>query len=157
MGERGPSPTPTRLKVLRGETRESRLNRAAPKPSGGGPQMPTGMSRVAQTVWRRQTKAMALTGVLTVVDADALRVYCEAVARYTQAQRRYEREGPLVKGARSGEYVKNPLHQIVRDNAALIRLYARELGFVPGAREGITVEDPVEAADSLATWEGRSS
>ena len=118
--------------------------------------MPAGMSRAAQAVWRRQTKAMALTGVLTVVDADALRVYCDAVARYAQAQRRYEREGPLVKGARSGELVKNPLHQIVRDNSVLIRQLARELGFVPGARDGITVEDMADQVDTLASWEASS-
>lgn len=157
MGERGPSPTPTKLKLLRGETRESRLNRKSPAPRGGGPAMPHGMSRAAQTVWRRQTRAMALTGVLTIVDADALRAYCDAVARYNQAERLYQKLGPLVPGARPGEQVKNPLHQVVRDNAALIRLFARELGFVPGAREGLTVTDPEQPADSLAGWEARSS
>lgn len=119
--------------------------------------MPAGMSRAAQTVWRRQTRAMALTGVLTIVDADSLRAYCDAVARYAQAERAYQKLGPLVPGARQGELVKNPLHQVVRDNAALIRLFARELGFVPGAREGLTVTDPEQPADSLAGWEARSS
>ena len=39
MGRRGPAPTPTKLKLLRGETRPSRINRAEPKP-GGVPRMP---------------------------------------------------------------------------------------------------------------------
>jgi phage terminase small subunit len=47
--------------------------------------------------------------------------------------------------------VKNPLHQIVRDNAMLIRLFGRELGFLPSAREGLRVRDD-EARDPLDEW-----
>lgn len=152
MGERGPSPLPTQIKVLRGETRETRLNRQAPKPRGSQPIMPAGMSREAQKVWRRQTKAMALTGVLTVVDSDSLRAYCDAVARYEEAERVYRIHGPLVEGAH-GQTVKNPAHQVIRDNAALIRLFARELGFVPGAREGLHVGEPDAPRSGFAAWE----
>lgn len=153
MGERGPQKMPTSLKLLRGETRESRLNRRAPKPVGPGPTMPADMSPEAKAVWRRQTKAMALSGILTVVDTDSLRAYCEAVARYTKAAKLLEESGPLVRGMRGAELVRNPLHQVVRDNAILIRLFARELGFVPGAREGIHVGDPERAGGAFADWE----
>jgi P27 family predicted phage terminase small subunit len=92
------------------------------------------------------------TGVITAADHDALRCYCEAVARYEQAARLLVSSGPLVRGARSGELVKNPLHQIVRDNADLIRLYARELGLTPSARSGLTgrAEDVADALDAFA-------
>jgi P27 family predicted phage terminase small subunit len=149
MGERGPSKMPTTLKLLRGERRESRLNRAAPKPAGGGPVMPADMSASAKQVWRRQTEALEATGILTAVDGDSLRAYCEAVARYQHAAVLLEQSGPLVRGARGGELVKNPLHQVVRDNAVLIRAFAKDLGFLPSAREGLktpdTERDPLEA------------
>ncbi len=151
MGKRGPAKMPTQLKVLRGEKREERLNRSAPKPGGGKPVMPTGMSTESQKVWRRQTKAMAATGVLTAVDADCLRAYCEAVVRYTSAAQTLEASGPLVKGARSGELVKNPLHQVARDNAMLMRLFARDLGFLPSARESLHARDDKEQ-DPLEAW-----
>jgi P27 family predicted phage terminase small subunit len=88
--------------------------------------------------------------VITGLDGDALRIYCEAVARYEYAAELLERAGPLIRGARAGEMVKNPLHQIVRDNADLVRAYARELGLTPGARAGLTAPpadsgDPMEA------------
>lgn len=153
MGERGPAKTPTKLKLLRGETRESRLNREAPKPQGSQPRMPRDLDAAARAVWIRQTKAMRLTGVLTLVDSDTLRAYCEAVARYVQAQKLYRTRGPLVAGARKGELVKNPLHQVVRDNAMLIRLLGRELGFVPSAREGLHVASDDEAPTDFAAWE----
>ena len=150
MGKRGPAPMPTPLKLLRGETRSSRLNRDAPKPRGDKPVMPSDMTDAAKRVWRRQMAGMGELGVLTSVDRDSLRAYCEAVSRYETAASLLEQSGPLVRGARQGELVKNPLHQVVRDNAMLIRLFARDLGFVPSAREGLHGRgsddvDPLEA------------
>ena len=145
---------PTELKVLRGETRPDRLNPRAPKPAGSRPVMPRGMSARSRAVWHRQTRAMALTGVLTVVDSDTLRAYCDAVARYEEAEAKYREQGPLVEGARAGELVKNPLHQVVRDNAMLMARLATLLAFVPSAREGIHVDDDRgKPTDSLSSWE----
>jgi P27 family predicted phage terminase small subunit len=101
----------------------------------------------------------AQTGVLTGVDTDALRIYCEAVVRYEYAAVRLEQSGPLVRSAerRSGELVKNPLHQIVRDNADLVRAFARELGFTPSARSALTAVKGSDEPDALDRWlAGRS-
>lgn len=150
MGKRGPAPMPTKLKLMHGERREQRLNRQAPQPGGGKPVMPVGMAAEAQAVWRRQMKAMGATGVLTAVDSDSLRAYCEAVARYEESAQMLASTTPLVKG-RSGDLVKNPLHQVVRDNAMLIRLFARDLGFLPSAREGLRARD-IDERDPLEAW-----
>ena len=156
MGSRGPAPLPTKLKILHGETRAARLNRNEPKPAGR-PRMPPDMSDEAKRVWRRVIRDFGATGVITAADADALRTYSEAVVRYVQAARTLEASGPLVRGARSGELVKNPLHQIVRDNAILLRAFARELGLTPSARTGLTIvigaadDDPLEAWLRLGT------
>jgi phage terminase small subunit len=40
----------------------------------------------------------------------------------------------------AGGLVKNPLHQVVRDDGEQIRLFARELGLSPSARAGLRVE-----------------
>ena len=56
------------------------------------------MSDEAKRVWRRVIRDFGATGVLTAVDADALRTYCEAVVRYVQAARTLEASGPLVRG-----------------------------------------------------------
>ena len=149
-----PPRTPTKLKLLRGETRPSRLNRAEPKPRAGRPRMPLEMSPLAKTAWRHVIREMGATGVITAVDADVLRLYCESLARYRYAAGMLERSGPLITaggtGARRGELVKNPLHQIVRDNALLVRALARELGLTPAARVGLSGRraeeaDPFEA------------
>ncbi len=147
MGKRGPAKMPTKLKLLHGEKRAERLNRDAPQP-GGKPVMPPGMSPASQKVWRRLLKAMT-PGIITAVDADGLRVYCDAVIRYADAAEMLESSGALIKG-RDGNLVRNPLHQIARDNAMLIRLFGRDLGFLPSARESLHVK--AEEHDPLADW-----
>jgi P27 family predicted phage terminase small subunit len=152
MGKRGNPPIPTTLKLLRGETREERLNRDAPRPSGGPPVMPAGMSKEAQKVWRRQLKALGGTGILTTADTDCFRVFCEAVVRYVEAAKLLAVSGPLTEGQRGT--IKNPLHQVVRDNAGLVRQFARELGFLPTAREGLHTREGTEG-DPLEEWIAR--
>ena len=137
MARRGPAPTPTALKILRGETRPSRLNRHEPRPVGDLVPIPADLSPEAEAVWRRVLREFGQTGVIRGADADVLRIYCETVARYAQASRLLDASGPLIRGARGGELVKNPLHQIVRDNAVLIRSLAGELGLTPAARVGL--------------------
>jgi P27 family predicted phage terminase small subunit len=154
MGSRGPAPTPTRLKLLRGETRPSRLKGRTPEPRPGSPVMPEGMSAAAGAVWARVLLDYGPTGVLTAVDADGLRAYCEAVDRYAVAAQALAASGPLVRGARAGELIKNPLHQIVRDNADLIRAWARELGLTPAARVGLAAAPP-DASSPMAQYLAR--
>jgi P27 family predicted phage terminase small subunit len=122
--------------MLRGETRPSRLNLREPMPSPDIPKMPADMAAEAKVVWRRVLRDMRHTGVIRAADTDVLRCYCESVARYEYAGRLLAQSGPLVRGQR-GELVKNPLHQVVRDNADEIRGFARELGFTPTARAGL--------------------
>jgi len=151
LGRRGPAPLPTELKLLHGERRPSRLNRNAPK-AKNVPVMPEGMSAPAQAIWDRITRDYGHTGVLTSVDAAALRVFCEAVVRYEHAAAMLEQSGPLVRGARRGDLVKNPLHQVVRDDADLIRAFARELGFTPSARSALTAVNEPDEGDALDRW-----
>ena len=139
MGLRGPAPAPTQVKLMRGETRPSRVNYREPSPPSGLPAMPADMSDEAKAVWRRVVENMGQTGVIRAVDLDVLRCYCEAVSRYTQAMRLYS--GPLLK-TNSG-LVKNPLHQIVREDSEAIRRFARELGLSPSARSGLMAERDV--------------
>ncbi len=65
---------------------------------------------------------------------------------YAAAARLYAQSGPLVR--RDGNLVKNPLHQVARDNADEVRQFARELGLSPSARVGLRIEQ-TRALDSL--------
>lgn len=149
MGRRGPAPTPTKLKLLRGETRPSRINRAEPQPVERLPSAPADLDGRAADVWNRVIGELGHTGVIRNADSDALRCYVEAVARYEEASGLLGRTGPLIKG-RDGNLVRNPLHQIVRDNANLVRIYARELGLTPAARVGLSAPAEKQQTSALA-------
>jgi P27 family predicted phage terminase small subunit len=136
MGTRGPAPKPTRLKIISGETRPSVINYAEPIPGGGPLTAPEDLRPEARVVWERVIDAIGHTGVLTSADKDLLRLYCETLVRYTEAEGMLSKTGPLIRG-RDGNLVKNPLHQIVRDNADSVKKYARELGLTPAARVGL--------------------
>jgi P27 family predicted phage terminase small subunit len=135
--------------VLHGETRPSRLNRHEPEPPSGFPVMPDDLDADAQAEWRHVEREMAATGVIRPVDRMLLRAYCEAVSRYLQSVRMYAASGPLLPDRGHHGVVKNPLHQIVRDDEATLRALARELGLTPSARAGLVAApssaDPFEA------------
>ena len=139
MGRRGPAPMPTALKRLRGETRPSRLNDREPLPRRTVPRPPTDLDPAAKLIWRRTVREMP-AGMITAVDADALACYCEAVMRYRQAASLLARSAPLIRGARTGDLIANPLDRVTRGWADQIRLFARELGLTPSARAGLRME-----------------
>ena len=152
MGRRGPAPMPTKLRLLRGETRPSQINRHEPEPLPGGPVMPDDVSPEAQAVWERVLREVGPTGVIRGADSDVFALYCEAVVRYRQAEALLRQTGPLVVDRHhGGSPVKSPLHQIVRDNAVLVRALAGELGLTPAARVGL--RDAGDAAPVASTLE----
>jgi len=131
VGSRDPVREPTRLRTPKGARRHP-----------DRPVMPHDLSAEAQKVWRGVLREMGETGIIQAVDGLILRIYCEAVARYVYAAVRLAATGPLVSShshARRGDFAKNPLHQIVRDDAHLVLSLARELGLSPGARAGLRV------------------
>jgi P27 family predicted phage terminase small subunit len=147
MGSRGPAPQPTKLKLVRGETRPSRINYLEPIPARSDLNPPEDLTEEARQIWHSTVAAVGHTGVLTAADTQTLRLYAEATARYRTAETMLAKTGPLIKG-RNGELVKNPLHQIVRDNATLMRSLARELGLTPASRTGLRSDLDAEANDA---------
>lgn len=136
VGRRGPAPAPTKLKVIRG-ARPARIDSAEPAPLDHLPVPPADLDPAAAQVWMRVLAEFGAARVIRAADGDVLRIYCEAMARYEEAARLLASSGPLVKGARHGELVKNPLHQIWRDCGDLVTKLARELGLTPSARSGL--------------------
>lgn len=155
MGKRGPKPTPTDLKLLRGETRPSRVNRKEPQPLPTFPEPPEHLGDEARAVWARVGEQMGHTGVIRGADADILELYCETLVRYRETSELLARSGFLIKGARSGDLVKNPLVAMVRDLAIQIRALAGELGLTPGSRTSLRATEAQAVSGKLATFRER--
>lgn len=150
MGERGPAPKPTALRVLHGETRPSRVNANEPMPRAGLPDAPSWLEPATREVWDRTVAELAHMRVLTSADRDALVVYCQAVVHHARAVREVAATGLLIEG-KDGYPVKNPAMQFVRDQAVLIKVMAGQFGLTPAARVGLTTGDApdVEGAARL--------
>jgi P27 family predicted phage terminase small subunit len=111
--------------------------------------MPEDLDPKAAAVWARVSREFGPTGVIRGADADALRIYCESVVRYEEASVTLRHSGPLLRDHQhGGAFVKNPLHQIVRDNATLVRAMAGELGLTPAARVGLQARPERHSAES---------
>lgn len=154
MGKRGPAAKPTKLKLLHGEKRPSRINYAEPQPEAGAPDAPEWLDPEARAVWDHIVAGLEPTGVLCRVDRDSLAVYCEAVVHHRRAAELVDRTGPLIKGRGKDALVKNPAMQIVRDNAAIVRAFAQEFGLTPAARTQLSTpgrrDDALDASRLLS-------
>lgn len=143
----GPAPTPTKLRVVRGD-RKDRINTNEPKPAKRRPRCPSWLTKEAQVIWRRTTKQLDEMGILAEADQDVICAYVMAVLNFERATKLVDEMGVLVEGRRDG-FVKNPAVQIQRDNATLIRQLGSELGLTPSSRSRLVVDNAGDDDDFL--------
>ena len=158
MGRRGPAPTPTKLKILRGNPGKRKLNDREPQPATGEPSMPTWLPAEARAEWRRVVPELQAIGLLSVVDRAMLATYCLAWARMVSAAKILETTGDLVDepifnrsgkkiGSRTKPHAAVKLH---RDASAQTRNFQAEFGLSPASRARIQVpKDATEKDDPL--------
>jgi P27 family predicted phage terminase small subunit len=139
MGRRGPVPQPTKLKLLHGESRPSRVGKPEPQPRETLPTAPNWFTDEAREVWDRTVRELDAMGLAFAADRDSLVVYVNAVVNYERAQKFLDIAGVMIKGV-DGGVVRNPANAIVKQNAVLIGRFAREFGLTPSARVGLTIE-----------------
>lgn len=137
MGRRGPAPSPTNLRVLKGD-RPYRINRDEPKPRDELPEPPGWLSAGGRGEWDRIMPDLVAMGTAKQADSSALAAYCEAVALLATLAEVVARTGPLLVGA-DGAVHKNPAVSQFRDASASVRLWAREFGLTPSARQPLRV------------------
>ena len=138
MGLRGPAPAPTAVKELR-KTRKDRINLDEPKARGGLPEPPDSLRGLALEIWEYTIEELRVMRVMSYADRDSLVAYCEAVATHRRASDLLASQDVLVDSPRG--FIKNPLLQIQRDAASLMKQFAAEFGLTPRARSEIKMQD----------------
>ena len=148
MGRRGPAPKPTRLKILSG-SRKPR-NTREPMPPRGRPRCPEWLDAAAKRKWKSLVPILDRVGILTVVDGDALTVFCQAMSELQWASETIRKEGRTIKLA-SGFMQPHPAVAMQRSAWAAVKTFGALLGLNPSARTALSVdmphddEDPAEA------------
>ena len=139
----GPPPTPTHLKLLRGNPGKRRLL-AEPEPliAKTCPEPPPFITGYAADEWWTVAPSLHGLGLLSVIDVASLAAYCyaygqwrlaaEALAR--MADRDEQMHGLLVKTV-DGNARRNPLVKIAADAAEDMLRFAGEFGLTPIARQ----------------------
>lgn len=152
MGKRGPAPTPTPLKVLRGNPGKRAINKNEPKPKPVAPKPPSWLDQEAKKIWRKLAPKLESIGCLTEVDWPDFAALCSAIARFKVAQtvlkekglvmviERYNKEGEVV-----GEYEQQrPEVSIVHKNSELIAKLSAKFGLSPADRVSLSVQQETE-------------
>src|SRR5690348_3709942 len=93
----GRRPTPTTLKVLRGNPGKRPLNPKEPKPPTAIPIAPQHLTEIAKAEWDRIAPKLAQLGLLTDLDRAALAAYCCAYARWSEAEEALKKTGTVVR------------------------------------------------------------
>ena len=147
-GSRGPAPTPTHLKLVKGNPGKRPLNKKEPKPKGGLKDPPKDMPHAAKLEWR-YIVSNAPEGLLTKVDRAVLRLYCESLALYKDARKGMDDDG-LVTKTPNGMMQQSAWVGIANQAQKNILRCAQEMGLTPAARTRIQLADGGEGENPFA-------
>lgn len=156
---RGRKPKPTHLKLVTGNPGRRKLNAAEPMPESRLPKPPAFLSDEAKVEWGRVSEELYNLGILTGIDRAALAAYCQAYARWAQAEaaigemaKRDQLTGGLMIKTTNGNAIQNPLVGTANKAAADMVRYAAEFGMTPSARSRIKADGNAEDNDPAAAY-----
>ncbi|MBV1819989.1 phage terminase small subunit P27 family [Clostridium cochlearium] len=146
MATRGRKPKPTALKVLEGNPGKRPLNIDEPKPKKKAPRCPSWLEPVAKKEWRRMSKTLEQIGVLTQVDGAAFAGYCQAYARWREAEEFLTKHGTIFKTP-SGYIQQVPQVSIAQTYLKIMKDFCLEFGLTPSARTRIKADIEIGKSD----------
>jgi P27 family predicted phage terminase small subunit len=133
----GRKPQPTKLKEVKGNPGKRPLPKDEPKVSVEAPEAPEHLSDEAAEHWDVVVRHLYEAGVMTALDADALAMYCEAYARWVDANAKIRKHGPVVKTP-NGFPAQSPYLQVANKAFEQMRSILTEFGMTPSSRTRIS-------------------
>ena len=140
MAGRGRPPKPTAIKELEGNPGKRPLNKNEPKPEQRAPKCPAWLVPDAKKEWRRLSKELELMGLLTQVDMASFAGYCQAYARWKEAEEFITKHGSILKTS-SGYIQQIPQISIAQQNLKQMRNFCSEMGLSPSARSRLNINN----------------
>lgn len=137
MATRGRKPKPTALKVLEGNPGKRKLNKHEPVPPKGPIKCPSWLEPEAKKEWKRLAPSLEVMGVLTTADLSAFAGYCQAYARWKEAEEFISKHGSIFKTP-SGYVQQVPQVSIALQNLKLMQSFCSDFGLTPATRSRIT-------------------
>lgn len=137
MATRGRKPKPTALKLLEGNPGKRQLNMNEPRLTQKmPPECPDWLEEEAQAEWNRLSETLFEMGILTDLDVVPFAAYCQAYARWREAEEFISQHGSIVK-TKTGYWQQVPQVSIAHTNQKAMLQAAAEFGLTPSARSRI--------------------
>lgn len=149
MHNAGNAPTPTALKMLRGNPGKRRVNRDEPRPGPSRGDCPAWLDDPARALWGAYAPTLIRLGLLTELSEPAFAALCESWSLYRAAAQQVREDGSTVVQPTNGEAVSP--HVTIRGKAlGDLRALMAEFGMTPAAATRIRVQqedssDPLDA------------
>ena len=149
----GPQPTPTNLRLLRGNPsgRPFNVNEPKPRPRQRLPSPPSDLGEEGVKEWRRVGPELMKLGLLTNLDVSAFHLYTSTFEQWILYAREARRGGPLIKTP-NGWVQQNPYIGMANTAFKMCRSMLAEFGLTPAARARIAVDPASKEDDDLAKW-----
>jgi len=136
----GRKPTPTRLKLIKGNPGKRAINKAEPKiPLSKQIRAPSFLSPDAKTEYKRVANMLSPLGVLSDADLKALELYAETYSTWREATVKVHEVGMIIK-AQNGFPIQNPYLGIANQSSKRMQSLLSEFGMTPSSRSRITSE-----------------
>lgn len=156
----GRKPKPTALKKLQGNPGKRELNAREPQAPRGVPACPEFLTERGRRGWASLAPTLDEMGVLTMADATALSLLCDAWAEYLDAREVVNGEGMTYATRTEGKdgadgsvmYRKRPEVEIAQDAWRRVMKALAEFGLTPSSRSRIKLPglpDPVDPFDEF--------
>ena len=143
-------PVPTNLKILRGNPGHNKLPENEPKPEVVCPKPPDILSDIAKKHWKQTVKFLYSAKLMTNMDIDALTIYCEAYARWSEANEHIKENGTIVFDDESDtlfSYKTNPYMMVQQKAFDQMKAMLIEFGMTPSARTRVRTVDKASKTD----------
>ncbi len=150
MAQRGRKPKPTAIKELEGNPGRRPLNNNEPKPDQKAPRCPAWLAEEAKREWKRMGKILEQLGLLTEMDMAAFAGYCQAYARWKEAEEFITQHGTMIRTP-NGYLQQVPQVSIAQTNLKIMLKFCEQFGLTPSARSRMSADaggadsaDPME-------------
>ena len=159
MATAGRKPKPTAIKLLEGNPGKRKLNKREPKPRilKTVPECPEWLLPEAQKEWGRLAPALVSLGLITNIDIDDFAAYCQAFARWHEAET-YITENGTTYMTETGQLKPIPQVAQAQQYIRLMKDLSTEFGMTPSSRSRLisdaTHTNESDDMDALLGGEG---
>lgn len=143
-------PTPTMLKIIRGNPGCRPINKAEPRPVGDLKEPPAWMDPLMQEAWNYAIEN-APPGLLKRLDAGALATWVAAHVTFQIAVMEVRKGGLLTRASKKegAGIIQNPFLAIQNKQAIIMLRAASEMGFTPSSRSRIMLGELMPTEGSV--------